>query len=359
MKRDLMIKESNPKILRVPHLAENVVFIDGLEGCGKTLFSSLISSFDRVEKLNYSYEIENICSLDYLNKFDKSVSVSLIRMWTDLILYNSMMSRDVNFRPSDISSAFKYHDKLEYLKRLFYKGDEDVPSLVKKKNPILALTVHKLISRSQSIFKALDNRLKFIEIVRHPLYMITQQSLNNENMMDSVRDFTLYFEFNGRQLPWYTFGWEKEFLSLNSFEQSILYIKKMNDLTNNTKKKLGKNCKLILTIPFEIFVKDPNNYMDDIAQHINSSITNKTLKELKRQKVPRKKYSDGLPLEIYKRCGWEKPEKDLSELEEFQKRRDFVELKASKKYMNILDKLCSDYELKYFKKKLNINGKYS
>ena len=47
MKRDLMIKESNPKILRVPHLAENVVFIDGLEGCGKTLFSSLIfcSSF--------------------------------------------------------------------------------------------------------------------------------------------------------------------------------------------------------------------------------------------------------------------------------------------------------------------------
>ena len=80
MKRDLMIKESNPKILRVPHLAENVVFIDGLEGCGKTLFSSLISSFDRVEKLNYSYEIENICSLDYLNKFDKSVSVSLIRM---------------------------------------------------------------------------------------------------------------------------------------------------------------------------------------------------------------------------------------------------------------------------------------
>ena len=190
-----MENNSTPKITRVPHLAENIVFIDGLEGCGKTLFSSLVSSFERVEKLNYCYEIEHICSLDYLNKVDKSVSKSLIRMWTDLLLYNSMMARDVNFRITDLSSAFKYHDKTEYLKRLFYRGDENVPKLVKKRKPILSITVHKLISRSSAVFEALGNRFKFIEIVRHPLYMIIQQSLNNQNMIDSVRDFTkLAFE---------------------------------------------------------------------------------------------------------------------------------------------------------------------
>ena len=99
--------------------------------------------------------------------------------------------------------------------------------------------------------------------------------------------------------------------------------------------------------------------MQKIANHINSSITKTTLRELKKQKVPRKKYSDGLSLEIYKRCGWEKPDKELSEMEEFQKRRNYAERKASKKYMKILDKLCSDYELKYLNKKFNKNGKYS
>ena len=37
-------------------LAKKIVFIDGLEGCGKTLFSTVISSLDRVEKLTYAYE---------------------------------------------------------------------------------------------------------------------------------------------------------------------------------------------------------------------------------------------------------------------------------------------------------------
>ena len=279
-------------------------------------------------------------------------------MWTDLLLYNSMMARDVNFRITDLSSAFKYHDKTEYLKRLFYRGDENVPKLVKKRKPILSITVHKLISRSSAVFEALGNRFKFIEIVRHPLYMIIQQSLNNQNMIDSVRDFTISFDFNGVQMPWYTYGWEKEFLRLNPVEQAILYIHKMTKLTEDFKNKLGKKSDFILTIPFENFVINPDDYMNKIANHINSSINNKTLRELKRQKVPRKKFSDGLSLEIYKRCGWEKPDKELSEMEEFQKRRDYAQVNASKKYMNLLDKLCSDYEQKYMKIKLNNKGKY-
>ena len=48
------------QIIRKSHLAEKVVFIDGLPGCGKTLFSSLLSAFDRVEKITYSYEIEQL-----------------------------------------------------------------------------------------------------------------------------------------------------------------------------------------------------------------------------------------------------------------------------------------------------------
>lgn len=354
-------KNNNDEILKITRpdsFSNTVVFIDGLEGCGKTLFSSLISSFDRVEKLTYSYEIEHICTLNFLNKIESSACSSLIQMWTDLILYNTMMSREVNFRPSDLSSIFKHNQKFQYLIRLFNKGDEHIPSLISDKKPILALTVHKLISCSTPIFQSLGNRARFIEIVRHPLYMIVQQSLNNEKLINTVRDFVTYFDYNGITVPWYSKGWEKEFLSLNPIEKSIVYIDKMTDLTNSVKRNIENPSHSILTIPFEKFVINPDDYMSKIANFIGSSITKHTLKELKKQNVPRQKYSDGIPLEIYKRCGWQKPDKNLNELQEFQKRRDFVEQGVGKKYLELLDKLSSKYEENYLNKKLINNGKY-
>ena len=54
------LKDNNLEICRSKYLAEKVIFVDGLGGCGKTLFSKLVSTFDRVELLNFSYEIELI-----------------------------------------------------------------------------------------------------------------------------------------------------------------------------------------------------------------------------------------------------------------------------------------------------------
>jgi hypothetical protein len=55
-------------VVRNNSLAKKVVFVDGLPGCGKTLFSTLISAMERVELLSYTYEIEHICQLFYLDK---------------------------------------------------------------------------------------------------------------------------------------------------------------------------------------------------------------------------------------------------------------------------------------------------
>ena len=70
-----------------------------------------------------------------------------------------------------------------------------------------------------------------------------------------------------------------------------------------------------------------------------------------KQKIPRKKVSDGgIPLNIYKRCGWTPPVKGISEKEELSIRRDFViKQKAKSYYIDLLDKLSDEYEKKYFK----------
>lgn len=337
-----------PLITRHSYLAEKVVFIDGLGGCGKTLFSSLISAFERAEKITYSYEIEHLCSIWYLKRAELDCIVGMIKMQTDLLTYDMMMSRNVNCRPGDLSSIFKHPNKLKYLKRFFQKGDMAVPSRIKSERPIIPITVHQLLSIADPIFEAMGNRAVFIEIIRHPLYMLIQQALNFEGIVLSTRDFSIYYSYGKDQMPWYVYGWEEEFKNANPIEKAILVMEKLGNNTDVMREVIkDKYPDQILTIPFERFVVNPYNYMTKIEKLIDSKITKATLRMLKKQNVPRAKYSDGIPLEIYKRCGWVPPNEGLSEMGEFNLRRQYALDRVSSKIMKILDGLCAAYEEKY------------
>lgn len=78
-------------------MAETVLFVDGQAGCGKTLLSPIVASLARVELQTYTYEIEHYCALSFLDKMSSDAAQTLIRMMTDLRLYNTMMGREVNF----------------------------------------------------------------------------------------------------------------------------------------------------------------------------------------------------------------------------------------------------------------------
>ncbi|MBD3272121.1 MAG: hypothetical protein GF384_06255 [Elusimicrobia bacterium] len=340
---------SDLPITRNEYLARKIVFIDGLAGCGKTMLSPIISAFDRVEILNYAYEIEYICSLYYLNKISTDAAYSLIRIFTDLKLYNTMMSRETNFRISDLSSVFKDARPLRYVKRLFVKGDELVPSKIQAEQPILSLTTHNLLSFSEPIFKSLNERVIFIEVVRHPLYMIKQQTLNMESLVADVRDFTIYFSYKGLQLPYYVYEWKDLFISSNSVERAVYYIEKLTQMTENFKRqRYHAGGKQIITIQFETFVLNPYMYIRQIEEAVGTSYTKITEKMMKKQNVPRKKIADGIALAIYKRCGWKAPQKGLSEREELDSRREALKNKVSRDALAVLDRISSEYEQKYF-----------
>ena len=127
-------------------------------------------------------------------------------------------------------------------------------------------------------------------------------------------------------------------------------MKRISELTeafkSDFKKQYGNQ---ILTIPFESFVLNPWSYMKNIESALKSKITHRTKRIMKKQKVPRDKISDGIPLKTYKRCGWEPPEKGLDEKQELGKRRQYaIEKGASKEAMEVLDRICQEYEKKYF-----------
>ena len=204
---------------------------------------------------------------------------------------------------------------------------------------------------SEPIFKSLGDKVTILEVIRHPLYMLIQQTLNFERLQNNPRDVQINISYNNKELPYYTYGWEELFLDSNSVERAIYT---MNHCINFTQKAknfpLKKYKDQVITIPFENFVLNPDQYVNKITEAIGVKHTRITKKTMKKQKVPRRKISDGIPLKIYKRCGWVPPDRKLTEKEELEKRREFAfKSNASSKSLKVLDALCKQYESKIWR----------
>ena len=333
--------------IRSTKLAGEIAVIDGQPGCGKTLFNTLCSYLDRFEVMQYSPHIENLFALLELEKIEYDACQTMLEIEIDLLIYESMMSRNANFRHKDLSSVFHNKQLPKYLKRLFLKGNEYVPERIKKEKPILHLCTHNLLGYSEPFFKSYPNHLKFLEIVRHPLYQVIQIALNYETMAktDNARFFYINKKDQLGSIPSWAADWD-DYHSMNYVDKAINEMYFMTQLTEKFKKE-NKTSNL-LTVSFEKFVLEPDDDLKLIKSFFDSDFIIPESKVLKMQKVPREKVADGIPIPIYIRCGWEPGEEGLTEEDELKKRREFViNQGASDKSISMLDELSSNYINEY------------
>jgi len=308
---------------------------------------------ERVELLNYSVELENLCALRFLNKISDDAATAMIRIQMDLVLYETMMSRGTNFRPSDLSSAFRDKNWLRYLIRLFHKGDEKVPERIRVERPILHFATHNLVPFSEPIFNALGNRVRIIEVVRHPLYMLIQQTLNQINLSESngtSRQFHLYVKDGDRQKPSWLVDDNRTPIGAKPVEKAIYEMRALTNLAREAKRReLSVHNTSIFTIPFESFVFEPWSYIENVSEALKTKVTRRVRRTLRQQNLPRRSLADGISLAIYKRRGWVPPVSGLSEREELENRRMFaVEHGASASALEVLDHLSEEYETEFW-----------
>jgi len=338
------------QLSRRPYMAEKIIFVDGLSGSGKSLVSMLISSLERVELLSFLYELESYCILYNLEKLSMDAAKTMVRIQTDLKLYNTMMGRDVNFRPTDLSSAVKSHNSAQYLQRLFEPGDEVIPDIIQYKKPILNLCVHNLLSYSQPIWEALGKRCVFVNVVRHPVYMVHQQSAQME--VPDIRDLAIHYDYNSQDIPYFVNNWEELYLKSNSLERAIYYSREMSRRNQKNGHDIKqKYSSQILTIPFELFVLNPESWIQDIAKKLGVSTTNVTRTIMSEQNIPRDKVSAGPVSDLYIRYGWTPPTGSASERDELNIRREDIASKIDKKALLVLDELSYEYEAKFWSPK--------
>lgn len=334
-----------PTVVREHRMVERAVFTGGLPGCGKSLVTPIVGSLAQVEAQKYEYILEHLCVLYLLGKIEEDAAIAMVRMLTDLDLYHMMMSRETNFRPTDLSSIFKNPNPWRYIRRLFLPGDAAAFERIKKEHPIPNFLTHNVLAISPLLFKALGDRARILNVVRHPLYMIKQWHLYIDRYGTDARDFTIWIDYKGHSVPFFALGWEEKYLAANSMDKAIFSIDQSLQQAHQVMESLTEGQRRgVLTIPFERFVLDPWPYLREMERLLETQVTQATHRELRRQNVPRRMIAQGIPEPIYKQYGWQPPRIGSSEREELDRRRQCAAERASAEGMEVLDRMCQEYE---------------
>ena len=269
-------------------LVNKVVLVDGQGRSGKSLLGPVLGSFDSIEVERVDPIYENIALLDSLEKIDRDASIQMLQLRTDLLLYESMISRNTNFRIYDHSSIFNTHRKWHYLKKLFSKEGQIVVDEIKKNKPIFQVITHSALSMINPFFEAFGDKLRIMQMLRHPTTLIYSWYNRGwgSRITEDPRSFSMTFSSErGEILPWYTVDKYHELSEVNRLVQMVSNIsekayKSYFSLTDRQKKQV---CWII----FEDFATDPEPDIIRIEKFLDTKRTKFTKKQLKKANCPR------------------------------------------------------------------------
>jgi hypothetical protein len=321
-------------------LCDQIIFVDGMSGTGKSILSPILASFERVEKFKIDYNIEYTSVLAEYGKIDNASASLLIRLMADVGLFNSMISREVNLRPSDDSGILNNPDSWKYIKRLFKPGNKQVVTEIKEERPIFHIMSHNLLQTSKPVFEAFGEGLSMVVMVRHPVYMAEHWYNYIERFGEDAREFSLATGESGN-IPWFSTDIEN-YLALSTMDKFVYGVQVLINMYKNTLFALERDKReQVNLIPFESFVLDPEPWIVILAEMLGTQTTSETRKILKKQRCPRQYINAG---KGHKHYGFDRRTAHLSEKEDYDRRLTFIKEKASPEAFRILEGLSNDYE---------------
>jgi len=316
-----------PKFVRNNRIAKEVILVDGTPRSGKSLLGQIISSFRRVEIERVEPFLEALPILYTFKKLSKDAAVALLCREIDMKLYDSMISRNVNFRFSDRTGVFNDANTTKYIKRLFKKEGENVLDRIEKEKPMFQLQTHDMLQKSDLFFDAFGDGLRIIEMVRHPVDLVV--SMNSHGYGSDIGKNPLLWELamksNKYDIPYYAANWVDEYLNISPLDRIIKIIKNLIKEVKDKYELLSQSKQnQILYIPFEKFVTKPDKYIVQLTKFLDTETTTRTKKAKLKQRIPRK-----------------------IDITNQEKKYNFIREKASSEYISILDELIHEYQKEY------------
>ena len=272
-----------------------IVLLDGLTGTGKTMLMRIVDSYENVSPPRFDYQLEQICIGISEQKIEKRAGIQLLQLLIDQRQYDLTLSRELNFRPNDLSSILKSNKRSQYLFRLFSNDSKRSLAILNQGKEKLFLVVHQLLDTT-TILDGLPNKsLKRVLATRHPFYLFDHWASYVNMHGTNPGDFTITVN-NEYQIPWFIKENPKEFFSSSAEDKSAIAI---TELTFRQQEYL-KNQRGILVIDFEKFVLSPENYLLKLDGLIGTKPKN-IARVFKNQNLPREHINKSTQRAIYKR----------------------------------------------------------
>ena len=290
----------------------DIVFVDGLWGTGKSILGPIISGMQGVEKIKAESIYEYVSWLYSLKKINKDAAIWMMRTYADSSQYHNRIGREINLRWNDDTGLKQVINKWDYIKRLFGNEGNDFVDEINSKNLAFSVMSHMLMLCPELLDNSYGTRVKIIETVRHPLYMISHFANYLERFEES-REFTMAYYYEGVKVPWFMNESEDEFVKGNKFERAVQCIVKLYPLLDNEIEKEKNNGLQILDISFEEIVFETKLTLKKIEFFLGRQHSEKIEIILKKQKLPRITTAQGNGHKAY---GWQSSNK--SELDYYQ-----------------------------------------
>ena len=321
--------------------SNDIIFLDGLWGTGKSILSPILSNMCNVEKIKVESIYEYISSMFFLNKIEKDAAIWMLHTYADTSQYNNRIGREINLRWSDDTGLKHVLNKWIYIKRLFgQEGDFKIDE-INRENFALGIMSHMIMLTPQILVEGFNKRVKVIEMVRHPLYMLGHFA-NYLERFETSREFTMAYYYKDVKIPWFINDSLDEFVQGNKYERAIQCIVKLYPLLEIEIENAKKNGLQILELSFEEIVFDTKLSLEKIEFFLGRKHSKKIEIILQKQKLPRNTISQGNGHKAY---GWQKSNK--SELDTYQEYLKIVNENCSISFQESLYSTIKWYNNKY------------
>jgi hypothetical protein len=279
-----------PELIRENRFNNDIIIVDGQGRSGKNLIAILLSSISQIEKMRLDSQLDYVPRYFALGKMSKDAAIVALQTEFDEKYYYNSISRDVNFRFSDYSSVWKQGHKLKYFYRLFQPADEAALRRIESQNPIFQDMTHDALQVIEIFFAALNDRVKFIHVLRDPVGNIYEQNLRNfgERLAKDPREFQLTYLYETNIVPLMARGYEDLYINGNPIEKLIITVNAMFHKNMNALKSLDAARKSqIHFIDFDDFVINPFEPLNKLEDFIGKKFNRRAQRILQRENVPR------------------------------------------------------------------------
>lgn len=271
-------------------LSKNIVFVDGLTRTGKALLNSLLLGYENISSIQFLNVLEQLMPLYVNNKITKNGISSFLRLYLNENFYNYYLSRNLNFRPNDLTSVLKHKDSKVFYENLSKHDGDNIIDELNSNNLCFQFQTHDILTH-YSKFNKLNIDVRLLELFRHPVDTIHswyKRGWGTRFDQKDPRSGTTLFLYNDYVIPHYVTNNEKQYLDLNEMEKCVFMHNILLKKCISEYKKLDLRQKnKILLIKYEDLLQNVDEEINKIAKFLNLKISNYMSNAKREANVPR------------------------------------------------------------------------